>query len=329
MPLVSILIAAYNAEPWLAETLASALGQTWQNLEVVLVDDGSTDGTLAVAQGFDDARLHIITGPNRGACAARNTAIAHAKGDFVQFLDADDLLGTDKIEAQLRCLEDEPEQTIATCSWARFHAAPSGDVPDVPLVPQPDWRDFEPATDWLVQAWSGGGTMPPFAWLVPREIVEAAGPWDEALLINQDGEYLARLLTHATKLVFCEDARAYYRSGLPGSVSQRRSEAAGRSLFRSYELCEQHLFSVVDPGSAAARQAAASLWQSFMFRVYPALPDLVAQAEARVAELGGGSMKASVGGLLRPVRDLIGWKPTLRLYRLVQRFHRVRSARLP
>ena len=85
---VSVLIGAYNAEPWLAETLSSALGQTWPNLEVIVVDDGSTDDTLAVARSFEDERLQILTGPNRGACAARNTAIEHATGAFVQFLDA-------------------------------------------------------------------------------------------------------------------------------------------------------------------------------------------------------------------------------------------------
>ena len=318
MPHVSILITAYNAEPWLGETLRSALDQTWRDLEVVLVDDGSTDGTLAVAQGFDDDRLRVITGPNRGACAARNTAIAHARGAFIQFLDADDLLSPNKIEAQLRCLEQEPEGTVATCAWSRFR---TGHLAEAELIPQPDWKDFDPATDWLVQAWSGGGTMPTFTWLVPRAIVEAAGPWSEDLLINQDGEYFARILTHTARLRFCREAEAYYRSGLPGSVSQRRGEDAGRSLFRSYELCEEHLFAV--DRSPAARRAVASLWQSFMFRVYPALPDLVAEAEARVEALGGGNMKASVGGVLKPVRDAVGWKPTLRVYRLYQHLRRM------
>lgn len=321
MPHVSILITAYNAEPWLAETLRSALGQTWRDLEVVLVDDGSTDGTLAVAQAFDDTRLRIITGPNQGACAARNTAISNARGAFIQFLDADDLLSLNKIEAQLRCLESEPERTVVTCAWSRFRTDHLGEAE---LVPQADWKNFDPATDWLVQAWSGGGTMPTFTWLIPRDIMEAAGPWNEDLLINQDGEYFARILTHTSRMVFCEEAQAYYRSGLPGSVSQRRGDAAGRSLFQSYRLCEQHLFDVDQ--SPAARRAVASLWQSFMFRVYPDLPELVAKAEARVEALGGGNMKASVGGALKPVRDLIGWKPTLRVYRLIQRLRRAWSS---
>lgn len=310
-PLVSILIGAYNAERWLAETLASALGQTWPNVEVIVVDDGSTDDTLAVARGFEDERLTVLRGPNRGACAARNTAIGHAVGDFVQFLDADDLLAPDKIEVQMRRLAQEPERAVAICAWSRFH---NGDIATARFTPQPDWKDFDPARAWLIQSWNGFGTMPPFAWLIPRPVVDEAGPWSDELLINQDGEYFARVLVHASKLAFCGDARAYYRSGLPGSVSQRRGADASRSLFRSYELCEQHLLGVDD--SPEARQAVAGLWQAFQYRVYPELPHLVARAEARMAELGGGKLEARVSRLFRPVRDLVGWKPAMRLHRL-------------
>lgn len=317
-PLVSILITAYNAEAWLAETLTSATEQTWPNVEVILVDDGSTDGTLALARRFEGPTVHVIHQENRGACAARNVAFARAQGDFIQYLDADDLIEPDKIAVQMRRLADEPPGTVASCAWSRFY---NDDLATVDFNPQPDWKDFDPARGWLIQSWEGYGTMPPLAWLIPRAVAEAAGPWDETLRLNQDGEYTARILTHASKVAFCSEARGYYRSGMAGSISRRKDEAAHRSLFRSYVLCQEHLLRVDD--SAEAKHAIAGLWQMFLFRIYPALPDLVREAEERIQALGGGSRTPGVSRPLRPIRDLLGWKPALRLQRL---WYRLRYA---
>jgi len=100
-PLVSILIPAYNAEPWMADTIQSALGQTWSNKEIIVVDDGSTDQTLSVARHFASKTVSVVTQENLGASAARNRAIELSQGDYIQWLDADDLLSPDKIAKQM------------------------------------------------------------------------------------------------------------------------------------------------------------------------------------------------------------------------------------
>ena len=100
-PLVSILIPAYNAEMWIADTLRSALGQTWPNTEIIVVDDGSKDQTLAVARSFASKTLKVVTHENQGAAATRNKAWTLAQGDYVQWLDADDLLSPDKVALQM------------------------------------------------------------------------------------------------------------------------------------------------------------------------------------------------------------------------------------
>ena len=320
--LVSVLITAYNAEPWIAETLGSAVGQTWRTLEVVVVDDGSTDGTLDVIRtiaGEHTDVVRVVAQENRGACAARNRALTEARGDFIQYLDADDLIEPDKIERQMRQLETEPHGTIAAGPWVRFY----GDDPSTVDKTQrgPDWRDYEPATDWLVQSWEGQGTIPSFAWLTPRHVVEQAGSWNEGLLRNQDGEYFARVLINARKIAFVEGAWGYYRSGQAGSVSKRMSDAALRSLFDSTVLCEQALLAARD--TERTRRAVAGLYQQFLFTAYPAVPDLVKQAEARVEELGGMYRSPGVSRPFRPVRDLIGWKPALQLQYLYQRFRQL------
>src|ERR1700745_2003056 len=96
--LVSILIPAYNAEAWIADTIKSALEQTWSRKEIIVVDDGSTDQTLAVARQFASNEVAVVTHENQGAAATRNHAFSLSQGNYIQWLDADDLLSPDKVE---------------------------------------------------------------------------------------------------------------------------------------------------------------------------------------------------------------------------------------
>src|ERR1700756_4939792 len=105
-PFVSILIPAYNAESWIADTIRSAIAQTWPYKEIIVVDDGSADGTLEVAQRFAGKDVRVVTKENQGAAAARNHAFKLCQGDYIQWLDADDLLARDKIERQIAALRE-------------------------------------------------------------------------------------------------------------------------------------------------------------------------------------------------------------------------------
>src|SRR5919199_5243439 len=101
-PLVSILIPAYNAQQWITDTIESALAQTWPKKEIIIVDDGSSDQTLQIVKQFASKTVLIVTQANHGASVARNTAFSLCQGDYIQWLDADDLLAPDKIEKQVR-----------------------------------------------------------------------------------------------------------------------------------------------------------------------------------------------------------------------------------
>src|SRR4029077_692185 len=104
-PLVSILIPAYNAEKWIADTISSALAQPWPRKEIIIVDDGSTDQTLSIARQFTSKTVSVIAQKNQGASAARNKAFQLCQGDYIQWLDADDLLSPDKVAKQLKAAE--------------------------------------------------------------------------------------------------------------------------------------------------------------------------------------------------------------------------------
>src|SRR2546423_1863348 len=141
-PLVSILIPAYNAERWIVATIQSALAQTWDRTEIIIVDDGSSDRTAAVAKRFESETLRVVTQKNQGAAAARNKAFSMSTGDYIQWLDADDLLSPGKIEKQM-AVAGSP-RTLLSSAWGHFIHRPYR----ARFIPTALWRDQSP-TEFL------------------------------------------------------------------------------------------------------------------------------------------------------------------------------------
>ena len=311
-PLVSIIIPCYNARRWLAETLESALAQTWPEKEIMAIDDGSTDGSLAVARTFESRGVRVLTQPNQGASAARNHGLRLARGEFIQFLDADDLTSPVKIAAQIDLLARLPAGIVATCAWGRF----SFDPREARFVDNAVFKDFLPV-DFLVLAGDTGAMIHPSAWLVPRAVADRAGPWDESLSLNDDGEYFSRVLLASAGMVFSPAGQSYYRSGLAGSLSQQRGERARRSQYRSLELIIAHLLAAED--SPRTRRAAANYYQRFIHDFFPFPADLVRQAEARIQALGGADEKQPpMGPKTAALASLIGWRNVWRLKHIIR-----------
>jgi glycosyltransferase involved in cell wall biosynthesis len=121
-PTVSIVVPAYNAEPFIARALRSAVGQTYRNLEIVVIDDGSTDSTAALIHGFKDPRIRYLHQANQGQGRARNRGIRTSTGAYITFLDADDFYRADKIERQVAFLETHPEFGAAFCNALHFYS---------------------------------------------------------------------------------------------------------------------------------------------------------------------------------------------------------------
>lgn len=103
---VSVIIPVYNAAKYLRESIESVLCQTYSDLEIIIVNDGSTDSSLEIAENYqNDSRVKIISSKNKGAAAARNIGIRNSNGAYFQFLDADDILPSNKIEEQMKVLD--------------------------------------------------------------------------------------------------------------------------------------------------------------------------------------------------------------------------------
>lgn len=307
-PLVSIIIPCYNAEPWLAATVESALAQTWPAKEIILVNDGSRDGTLAVARQFVSRGVRVMDQPNGGACTARNHGLRLARGDFIQFLDADDLLSPDKIAAQVALLSTRSPGTVASCAWGRF----GNDPAHARFVDAAVCRDFT-AIEFLVLAGDTGAMMQPAAWLTPRAVADRAGPWAEQWLRNpnDDGEYFARVLLAGAGIAYSSQGRVYYRSGQTGSLSQQKHSEARQALFFSAESITTRLLAAED--SSRTRRACAGYWRRYVHTCYPAPADLIRRAESEIIRLGETTGRPEMGPKTRLLAALLGWRLTWRL----------------
>lgn len=306
-PLVSICMAAYNAEDFVTEALDAALAQTWPNLEIVVVDDGSTDRTPYILDAYGErSQISVVHQENRGHSAALNRAYAESEGELIKFFDADDLISQDMVERQVNRL-DGSRAHVASAEWARFYDDPS----EATFEPETVWRDMDPA-DWLVTACGNARPMMQCAiFLIPRPVFEAAGTWDERLSLINDFEFFTRLLLQSKGIRFTPGARLYYRSGLSGNLSGRKDRTAIESEYRSLMLGTQHLLD--HENTPGTRRVAANTLQNFIHRRYPDYPKLRTQMKERIEELGGSDLEPSGPPGFEVLRPILGWRTARRI----------------
>jgi len=299
--LVSILIPAYNAEEWIADTIRSALAQTWPNKEIIVVDDGSRDETLKIARHFESKSLTVISQENRGASAARNRALEYAQGDYIQWLDSDDLLAPDKISKQLQLTDSGRDSTtLLSAAYGTFYFRPQ----KANFQSNSLFQDLNSA-DWIFIKFMEHTWLADAVWLVSRKLTDLAGPWDVRLSLDDDGEYFTRLVSISEKVQFVPDARVYYRVGHSGSLSSGKSAKALSSLFLSTCLCIEHLLSLED--SERTRLACVKYLQDALFYFYPERVDIVSKARDLARSLGGNLLPPSESFAFRLIRTLVGW----------------------
>ena len=302
-PLVSILIPAFNAQHWIADTLRSAVAQTWAAREIIVVNDGSSDQTLAIARRFASEGVRVVTQKNQGAAAARNTAFSLSQGDYIQWLDADDLLARDKIAKQVAVLQERGSQrTVLSCAWGHFTYRPHR----AQFVPTSLWCDLSPA-EWLTRQMEENIYMQTATWLVSREVTETAGPWDTRLLGDDDGEYFSRVLMASDGTRFVPEAKVYYRMSGSTSLSYiGASDEKREAQWLSMKLHVQYLRSLDD--SARVRAACITYLQNWMSAFYPERLDIFEDAAQLASKLGGGLKPPRFSWKYRPIESVFGWR---------------------
>lgn len=308
MALVSILTPCFNARPFILETVRKALGQSRCEIEVIVVDDGSTDGSFEAIRAIDAPRLRVLPANGKGAAAARNQAFSASSGKFVLYLDADDLIDSNHV-ALLEGRLADCAACVAMGEWDRFRRDPS----EARFPARHNYVDA-PGPEWLALTWMPGQSMTQCGMaLIPRDLIEKHGGWDERLSLNDDFEFFARILSRCDGVRHAPGARLYYRSGLTSSLSGQRSRKAVESEFLSIELGTGHLLAAAD--NARTRQACANIFKAFEYDQHPYHPDLCARARARVTALGGSDLEPDGPPNFHRLRTLVGW----RLARRVQR----------
>ncbi len=184
MPIISVIIPAYNAERTILETIESIQQQTFSDFEIIVINDGSTDKTLELLQNIKDNRLKILSYENGGVCVARNRGISHATGELIAFLDADDMWTPDKLELQLAALQQHPEAGVAY-SWTYFMYEQEGSV-----VPgKPVFFEGNVYPKLLVENFIAHGSN----LLIWRKVIESVGEFDSTFPHCADWDFYLRL----------------------------------------------------------------------------------------------------------------------------------------
>lgn len=186
MPSISVIIPAYNAQNTIFETISSVLNQTFTDLEIIVIDDGSTDKTCEYVQAIDDERIKLFAYENGGVAKARNLGISHVQGEYIAFLDHDDLWTADKLEAQITALRKSPDAGVAY-SWTVTMYSEEDPV----RYHQPDKIYFEGNVypQLLLSNFIASGSNI----LVRTKAVESIGDFDPTPISNEDLDFYIRL----------------------------------------------------------------------------------------------------------------------------------------
>ncbi|HWZ16318.1 MAG TPA: glycosyltransferase [Mucilaginibacter sp.] len=311
-PLVSVIIPVYNAEKYLDSCILSVIGQTWPNIEIILVDDGSTDNSLNIIEKYKEAgTVKAIQQKNKGAAAARNAGLKQAKGIYIQFLDADDLLSPDKIEAQVGCLDGSLTH-LAICKTVHFTEGEN----NIGNNEGDEWlhHDSNNPVDFLIKLYAGkevlpgyGGMITVHAWLTPRELIDKAGLWNEDLRLDDDGEFFCRVVLASEGIKFSEKGLNYYRKFTDTqSLSAQKTRKGIESTILSTDLKLAHLKEKT-ADTLVDRIFARHYWWTGVV-AYPQFKDLSAYCIQKAKQLGYRGEKYVGGPAGHILAGLFGWK---------------------
>lgn len=239
--LISVLIPTYNVGCFIEECLHSVLNQTWTELEVIVVDDGSSDNTYQIAKSFEgDKRVKVYQQKHQGAPVARNLAFALSSGTYIQYLDGDDILSPQKLEKQVLSLQKCNESAISVVTFRQYK---DGILNDEWFNLSKVNKNYDKGIDLQVALWKHEiPSYVPSCYLTHRSIIQLAGEWNERLIKNQDGEFFSRILKFVSEVVFIDKEYVGWRY-VENSITHQRNKKSVDCILYTYKsiahlLCE-------------------------------------------------------------------------------------------
>lgn len=205
-PLVSLIIPCFNSAQFLRDALESALAQDYAAVEIIVVNDGSTDDFETVAARYrDNPHVRVISQENSGLSAARNRGIGESHGEYLKFLDADDWLRRDAISKQIGAFETQPEIGFVYCDVQHV------DAQGKPLDDYSVAKTRRILNGDILPSLLAGGYFTPNTVLVPRRVLDRVGRFDETLTAREDYELWMRIACEGYTAFFVPEKLAYYR----------------------------------------------------------------------------------------------------------------------
>ena len=308
-PLVSVLIPCFNSGQYIAETLNSVISQTYGAWECIVVDDHSSDNSVEVIKSFvenNPSRIKFYSNQRKGACAARNLAFEKSQGEYIQYLDADDIISPNKLKCQIELLINNPNHVAVCNTWHFLNFINYAYNTDKEYI----YSSNDPA-DFLINLWGGYG-KPHFvqtnAWLTPKSLIEIAGVWNEKLMKDQDGEFFTRVILNSEGIIYSPEAKNFYRKHHSGTnIASIKKRAHIKSIFEATKLKGQYLFERTR--SPQGRKAIATQFKLVAIEAWPEFKDISNSALELTSQLGGSQCSPKLGGLLLEViKCVFGWK---------------------
>lgn len=241
---VSVIIPTYNRAHTIKVALDSVLNQTYSNWECLVIDDGSTDNTEILMSDYirQDNRIKYLIRPGfktKGAATCRNIGLDHITGDYIQFLDSDDYIAHNKFESQLKLLENENVSTISTCKYGVLN--PSWKNPKI-YNGLAFYKTFNTPLNLFKLLAINFSYFPLHVYLIPREIINPAGRWNENLSLNDDGEFFSRIILNSSKIVFCKNTYVIYRTSAGNRITGSLLRDVGiQSYVDSWNLIDENI----------------------------------------------------------------------------------------
>jgi glycosyltransferase involved in cell wall biosynthesis len=315
--LVSVIIPLYNSELYIAETIKSVLAQTWPNVEMIIVDDGSTDNSYAIAKTFEFENIKIFHQENKGASAARNKALQEANGEYIQYLDADDLISPNKIEEQIRVLQNKPGY-LCTCPTVFF--LENEDHLTKTVVHSWMKQGSDDPVDFLTKLYGGdiidsnvGGMVAVHSWLCPKNILNTVGPWNERLSMDDDGEYFCRVILASKGILYAKNVTSYYRQYVQHkSISATLTAKGYQSMLDAVDLKYQYLIRISDD-KPLINKIFGSIYSQAGVATYPHFKQHSAYAVKRAKLLGNFLPQYKAGPVTNFLAKILGWRLTRRI----------------